>query len=87
MLLVLVESCRFVRLADLTCFGIGPGIFYTRQALGAISQHSSPAVSISTVMPLVAGYAYVRVGIRPHQCGARSRAAWNRALPDDGLPS
>lgn len=52
-------GASFDQLADLTCFGIGPGIFYTRQALGAISQHSSPAVSISTVMPLVAGYAYV----------------------------
>ena len=46
----------FDQLADLTCFGIGPGIFYTRQALSALSQ---PGVSFNTVMPLVAGYAYV----------------------------
>eukprot|EP00435_Cladocopium_sp_Y103_P006595 s1971_g2.t1 len=49
-------GASFDQLADLTCFGIGPGIFFTRQALG---QQENPSVSFSTVMPLLAGYAYV----------------------------
>ncbi|OLQ14931.1 hypothetical protein AK812_SmicGene923 [Symbiodinium microadriaticum] len=49
-------GAAFDQLADLTCFGIGPGIFFTRQAL---SQQDRPGVSFGTVMPLLAGYAYV----------------------------
>eukprot|EP00434_Breviolum_minutum_P030932 symbB.v1.2.027356.t1/scaffold2799.1/size70062/5 len=49
-------GASFDQLADLTCFGIGPGIFFTRQAL---SQQENPGISFNTVMPLLAGYAYV----------------------------
>ncbi|CAJ1338290.1 unnamed protein product [Effrenium voratum] len=49
-------GASFDQLADLTCFGIGPGIFFTRQAL---SQQDSHGVSFYTVMPLLAGYGYV----------------------------
>jgi len=46
-------GATFDQLADLTCFGIGPGIFYTRQAL------SGTSFSFSNFLVLVAGYAYV----------------------------
>mmetsp|Transcript_15788 Transcript_15788/g.37232 ORF Transcript_15788/g.37232 Transcript_15788/m.37232 type:complete len:211 (+) Transcript_15788:47-679(+) len=49
-------GAAFDQLADLTCFGIGPGIFFTRQALSHVD---GPGVSFGTVMPLLAGYAYV----------------------------
>lgn len=46
-------GATFDQLADLTCFGIGPGIFYTRQAL------SGTSFSFNNLMVLVAGYTYV----------------------------
>jgi len=51
-------GAMFDQLADLTCFGIGPGIFYTRQAL-RVHESSRLSFSLTTCMALVAGYAYM----------------------------
>merc|ERR1712060_282463 len=49
-------GATFDQLADLTCFGIGPGIFFTRQGLMHEGENS---LSVRTFMVIVAGYSYM----------------------------
>ena len=48
-----------MRLADLTCFGIGPGIFFTRQALGA---RGDKGLLFGLMLPLIAPRIYIGDG-------------------------
>mmetsp|Transcript_39642 Transcript_39642/g.118608 ORF Transcript_39642/g.118608 Transcript_39642/m.118608 type:complete len:222 (-) Transcript_39642:217-882(-) len=49
-------GATFDQLADLTCFGIGPAIFFTRQRLVALGSNAS---LFSSAMTVVAGYSYM----------------------------
>jgi len=53
-------GATFDQLADLTCFGIGPGIFVTRQVL---DHHGTSDLSIGNILGLTAGYAYVTCSV------------------------
>lgn len=48
----------FDQLADLTCFGIGPAIFFTRQQLSSASGADAFA-NFGNIMTVLAGYAYM----------------------------
>lgn len=49
-------GATFDQLADLTCFGIGPAIFFTRMAL---EQHGIGVVSFQSIVTILAGYTYM----------------------------
>merc|ERR1711972_705678 len=49
-------GATFDQLADLTCFGIGPAIFYTRQRQMAVG---NDVVLISHLLTILPGYAYM----------------------------
>jgi len=53
-------GATFDQLADLTCFGIGPSIFFTRMAL---EQHGVGIVSFQSVLTILAGYAYMACSV------------------------
>jgi len=53
-------GATFDQLADLTCFGIGPAIFFTRQRQLALSGADS---FMSHILTAVAGYAYMACSV------------------------
>jgi len=53
-------GATFDQLADLTCFGIGPGIFFTRQGL---IHEASDSLTVRTFMVILAGYSYMACSV------------------------
>ncbi len=54
-------GATFDQLADLTCFGVGPGIFYTRQHLMAVEGWipERPGVTSQQLLVILTGLVYV----------------------------